>query len=174
MKQIAPEFGEVFSPDEVAPVIGTDTSDIDGNFPVQWISTGLPSVIIPLKNLEAVKRVRINMDLYPSFIERIGKALILVFCGETVEAGNHIHDRVLVPCYGIEEDPATGSANGCLAGYLARYRFFGGPSIENIKVEQGYQVNRPSLLMLAAEDKGKDVDVHVGGKVILTACGTLL
>ena len=174
MKQINPEFGETFAPDEIAPIIGMESADIDGSLPVRWVSTGLPAVIVPLKNLEAVKRVRINREYYGPFIERIGKALILVFCKETLEPENHIHDRVLVPCLGIEEDPATGSANGCLAAYLARYRFFGGPHIENIRIEQGYQVNRPSLLLLTAKDSGGDVDVHVGGKVVITARGNLL
>ena len=173
MKQVAPEFGEVFSAEKVAPIIGMEASEIDPAFPVQWVSTGLPTVIFPLKSLEDVRKVRINKDLYDPFIERTGKALILVFCRETLYPENQIHDRVLVPCYGIEEDPATGSGNGCLAGYLAKHRVLGSSRIENIRVEQGYQVNRPSLLLLTAMDTGKEVEVNVGGKVVFTAQGQL-
>jgi trans-2,3-dihydro-3-hydroxyanthranilate isomerase len=72
----------------------------------------------------------------------------------------------------VAEDPATGSANGCLAGYLARHRFFGGPRI-NIRVEQGYEVGRPSLLLLRAGEKAAEVEVLVGGQVIRVARGRL-
>lgn len=173
MKQVPPKFGEVFTPEEIAPIIGVQAEEIVRSFPLQWVSTGLPTVIIPLKNLQAVRKVRINKDYYKPFIERVGNALILVFTTETISPDNQIHDRVLVPCFGIEEDPATGSGNGCLAGYLARHRFMGSSKFENIRVEQGYQVNRPSLLLLTAQDHGEEVEVHVGGKVVFTAHGNL-
>ena len=38
--------------------------------------------------------------------------------------------------FGVVEDPATGSANGCLAAYLVKYRDFGSNEI-NVQVEQG-------------------------------------
>lgn len=49
---------------------------------------------------------------------------------------------------GILEGPATGSANGCLAGYL-KYTYFGEEN-RYIPVEQGYEFGRPSLLLLKA------------------------
>ncbi|MBN1334152.1 MAG: PhzF family phenazine biosynthesis protein [Synergistales bacterium] len=174
MTQMPPQFGETFSREEIAPILDIDPEDIEQDFPVQLVSTGLPTVIIPLRNLETVKRVRIRREYYDPFIERIGNALILVFTKETLFPDNDIHDRVLVPCFGIEEDPATGSGNGCLAAYLVRHKVFGVSSIENIRVEQGYQVNRPSLLLLTAKDEGVEVKVHVGGKVVFTAQGEML
>jgi len=75
----------------------------------------------------------------------------------------------------VEEDPATGSSGGCLAAYLVRHKVLGTPSIENIRVEQGYAINRPSLLFLSARDHdGGVVDVHVGGSVIFVAKGELI
>ena len=38
-------------------------------------------------------------------------------------------------------------------------------------VEQGYEIGRPSLLYLRAEDKKGKIDVSVGGKVIMVAKG---
>jgi predicted PhzF superfamily epimerase YddE/YHI9 len=49
--------------------------------------------------------------------------------------------------YGIPEDPATGSGNGYLAGYLVKRRYFGTDQI-NLRVEQGYEIGRSSLLRL--------------------------
>ena len=75
--------------------------------------------------------------------------------------------------YGVAEDPATGSANGCLAGYLIKHKYFEKEKID-LKVEQGYEVDRPSLIMLRAEKKGKEIIIHVGGKVKAIAKGRLI
>lgn len=174
MEQMEPEFAKCFSPEEISSIIGVESSEIDPELPVQWVSTGLPTVIVPLKDLKSVKKVRINRETYDPFIEQNGKVLILVFTRETLFEENDIHDRVLATCHGIEEDPATGSANGCFAGYLAKHSVLGNSRIDNIRVEQGYQVNRPSLLLLSARDNGEKVEVHVGGKVVFTAQGNLL
>ena len=78
--------------------------------------------------------------------------------------------RVFCDYVGIPEDPATGSANGCLAGYLVEHGYFGKNQID-IRVEQGYEIGRPSLLLLQAEKNNTGIDVNVGGKVILVAQG---
>jgi trans-2,3-dihydro-3-hydroxyanthranilate isomerase len=72
--------------------------------------------------------------------------------------------------YGIPEDPATGSASGCLAGFLIKYRYFGDNKID-IRVEQGYEIERPSALFLRAAGREEKIDVSVGGNVILIAKG---
>jgi trans-2,3-dihydro-3-hydroxyanthranilate isomerase len=69
-------------------------------------------------------------------------------------------------------DPATGSANGCLAGYLAHHRYFGGDEID-VTVDQGFEIGRPSLLMLEARPVGEAIQVRVGGAVVMVAEGKL-
>lgn len=98
---------------------------------------------------------------------------ILVFCPETSSRENDLNVRVFAGLYGIPEDPAAGSANGCLAGYLSRYRYFGGDEVE-ARVEQGHEIGRPSLLRLKAGKREGKIDVYVGGKVVMVATGELL
>jgi trans-2,3-dihydro-3-hydroxyanthranilate isomerase len=74
--------------------------------------------------------------------------------------------RVFTHALGIPEDPATGSANGCLAAYLVRNGYQGQRSI-NWQVEQGYEIDRPALLYLRADPS----KVEVGGRVVLVASG---
>jgi trans-2,3-dihydro-3-hydroxyanthranilate isomerase len=76
-------------------------------------------------------------------------------------------------CYGISEDPATGSGNGCLAAYLVKHRYWGKNEID-IRSEQGYEINRPSLLYLKAQEINSQIDVRVGGKSITIAKGEFL
>ncbi|MGA2387022.1 MAG: PhzF family phenazine biosynthesis protein [Candidatus Bathyarchaeia archaeon] len=168
MKQLPPTFGRAFAVEELANVLQLNTADFDDAFPIQLVSTGLPFIIVLLKTLDAVKRAKVNLD---QLLKLQVEAGVLVFCRETVERGNDLHVRVFVPLFGTVEDPATGSGNGCLAGYLSRYRYFGADKID-AKVEQGYEIRRPSLLLLKAENAGSKIEV--GGKVFLVAEGKLV
>jgi len=174
MKQIQPTFGETLNAETIAEVLGITASEIDPTFPIQEVSTGVPDIVIPLKTLSAVKRARINKDKYYRLIEKTEAKSLLIFSPETYHRQNHLNVRVFADYYGVPEDPATGSANGCLVAYLIKHKYFAQPQI-NIRVEQGYEIGRPSLLQLkATRNKNGRIDVNVGGKVIPVAKGELL
>jgi trans-2,3-dihydro-3-hydroxyanthranilate isomerase len=173
MKQIEPTFGQIIEPEQISQVLGIDKSDIDEKFPVQEVSTGMFFIIVPLKTLDAVKRAKIDKDKYFRLIENRQAKAILVFCPETYIKENDLNVRVFVDYFGIPEDPATGSGNGCLAGYLVKHRYFGKDQVD-IRVEQGYEISRPSLLYLRAENKEGKIDISVGGKVVMVAKGELI
>jgi trans-2,3-dihydro-3-hydroxyanthranilate isomerase len=170
MKQIEPEFGKRHSAEAMAAILGLTQSDIDDRFPVQEVSTGLPFFIVPLKSIKALRSAKIDRDKYFAFIKDSWAKGILVFCPQAHEAGNDISVRVFVDCFGIPEDPATGSGNGCLAGYLVKHRYFGKASID-IRSEQGYEIGRPSLLLLKAEEHAGSIRISVGGKAVIVAKG---
>jgi len=170
MKQIQPVFGQQFSPEVLANILSLNASEIDDRFPVEEVSTGLPFFIVPLKKISALKKALVVKGKYFDFIKNTEAKGILVFCPETHESQNNISVRVFVEYYGVPEDPATGSGNGCLAGYLVKHRYFGQESI-NIRSEQGYEIGRPSLLLLKAEQDGSNINISVGGKCIIVAQG---
>jgi trans-2,3-dihydro-3-hydroxyanthranilate isomerase len=170
MRQSEPEFGPMIEASQIAPILGLKPSDIDTRFPVREVSTGLWFIIVPLIGLDALERARIDRDKYFAFVEDRQAKAILVFCPEIRSRQNHLSVRVFVPYYGIEEDPATGSGNGCLAGYLVQHRYLGGSEID-IRVEQGYEIGRPSRIYLQAKEENATIAVHVGGKVIPVARG---
>ncbi|MGG0455525.1 PhzF family phenazine biosynthesis protein [Bacillus mycoides] len=66
---------------------------------------------------------------------------------------------------------ATGSSNGCLVAYLIKYRYFGTEKI-NMRVEQGYEINRHSLIHIQAEVVESKINVCVGGKIESIASGS--
>jgi trans-2,3-dihydro-3-hydroxyanthranilate isomerase len=170
MRQNVPTFGNTLLEEKIAEVLGLNVGDIDSRLPIQEVSTGLPFIIVPLKNLSALKQINLNKDKYFQLIADTEAKCILAFCPETDYPENHLHVRVFCDYVGIPEDPATGSANGCLAGYLVEYAYFGKNHID-IRVEQGYEIGRPSLLLLQAAKNDGGIDVNVGGKVILVAKG---
>jgi len=173
MKQIEPIFGDTIDPEPILEVLGIEKSQIDERFPIQEVSTGLPFIIVPLKTLSGVKQTQVSRDKLFELVKEYEAKMIFVFCPETYHPENGLNCRMFADYYGIAEDPATGSANGCLAGYLVRHRYFGDSKVD-IRVEQGYEIGRPSLLYLRSEEKDGKIDVSVGGKVIMVAKGELV
>lgn len=170
MRQIEPVFGEIINAKIIAEVLNLDPSDIDDRFPIEEVSTGLPHILVPLRGLDSLKRARVNKDKYFDFIKNRWAKPVLIFCAEPHDPQNDISVRMFADCFGIPEDPATGSGNGCLAGYLVRHRYWGKDNID-IRSEQGYEMGRPSLLFLRSEEKSGKISVLVGGKAITVAKG---
>jgi trans-2,3-dihydro-3-hydroxyanthranilate isomerase len=173
MEQNPPTFTKFFDKELIAEILRLNESDIDDRFPIQEVSTGAPFIIVPLKTLDALKRATVDVDMCLDLMEKTEAKVMLIFCPETRNKGNDLSVRVFGHYHDVPEDPATGSGNGCLAAYLVNHQYFIKDRID-IKVEQGYEIGRPSLLHLRAEknDKG-EISVAVGGKVILTAIGVL-
>ena len=170
MKQIEPTFGQQHKPETIATILGLDVAEIDARYPIEEVSTGLPFFIVPLKSISALKYSKIDKEKYFDLIKDTWAKGILVFCPETHEPQNDISVRVFADYYGIPEDPATGSGNGCLAGYLVKHRYFV-QKIINIRSEQGYEIGRPSLLLLKAVRGDANINISVGGKTIIVAQG---
>lgn len=170
MQQLRPTFGPTFDTEVVSQVLSLEPRQIDDRFPVQEVSTGVPCIIVPLKTLNAVKQARISRIKYYEFIRDLQAKTLLIFCPKPYNKENHLNVRFFADYYGVPEDPATGSANGCLAAYLVKHRYFGADRI-NIRVEQGYEIGRPSLLLLKAEQTAGKINVLVGGRVEMIAKG---
>jgi trans-2,3-dihydro-3-hydroxyanthranilate isomerase len=173
MKQIQPIFGRQHQAEILTDILGLDISEIDDRFPVEEVSTGLPFFIVPLKDIAALKKARVEKEKYYNFIQNTTAKGILIFCPETHEPQNNISVRVFVDYYGVPEDPATGSGNGCLAGYLVKHLYFGKASVD-LRAEQGYEIGRPSLLLLRAEGQDTNINISVGGRSVVVARGEFI
>lgn len=170
MHQQQPQFSEPIPIETLAAVIGVNPTDIDARYPIEPVSTGLPFIIMPLKTMAAVSRAKLNLDLYYRTVANLPAQAILIFCPETSDPDRQLHVRVFTEYLGVPEDPATGSANGCLAAYLAKHRYFGSPKLD-ITVEQGVEMGRFSLLYLRAEYTPDLCPVSIGGRVVKIAKG---
>jgi trans-2,3-dihydro-3-hydroxyanthranilate isomerase len=170
MRQKTPNFGKTFEPSRVARILGVSPGQLDRRFPILQVSTGIPFVIVPMTGLAAVRNVKLDAAELGRFVKESNSIAVLVFSRETYRKGNDLNVRVLGPSPGIPEDPATGSGNGCLAAYLVKERYFGGSSID-LRVEQGYEIGRRSLLLLRARGTAGGIEVNVGGRVQFIARG---
>ena len=172
MKLKSPNFGDVYGPEEWSEILNLDKTDFDENFPVHEVSCGVYCFIVPLKTLNAIKKARVNLDRFYEFITTTQAKTILVFTRETLQKKNDLYVRFFGHYLGVPEDPATGSANGCLAAYLVKHEYFG-PDAIDVRVEQGYELDRPSLLLLKANKESEEIHVNIGGRVLMVAEGKI-
>jgi trans-2,3-dihydro-3-hydroxyanthranilate isomerase len=170
MTQNQPEFGAIVEIDRIADALQINREDINTDYPIEVVSTGLPSVIVHLNSLDAVSRCKINHRAYAELLKDLGDVNLLVFTTETASPENDLNVRLFMSNSGYLEDPATGSANGNLAGYLLKHDFFHSNEI-SYRVEQGAFIGRPSILKINAKKTDDHFLIQVGGRVIVISEG---
>lgn len=180
--QLPEERLEVTDLDALASVLGLSASDFVGgdHMPV-GVSCGLPFILMPLRSGEAVARAKLDMNAWERVLAGKWAPWPMVFAMThdddqsalpTHVQGCDIRARVFVPGSTVPEDPATGSANANLAGYLAKRTPRDGTL--QWSVAQGIEMGRPSRLSIEADrTAGAVTAVRVGGASVLIAEGTL-
>jgi trans-2,3-dihydro-3-hydroxyanthranilate isomerase len=167
MQQLEPTFGAVADDrDVLAAATGLRPDDLRDDAPAQVVSTGLPPLIVPIRDLETLRRARIDQRRVAEACERWGADELYLFA---LGPGDDVTARYFGPTVGILEDPATGSAAGPLGAYLAQHRLAGMPG--TVLVRQGGQVGRPSELHVDVRAEGESWRIRVGGGVHLIGEG---
>jgi trans-2,3-dihydro-3-hydroxyanthranilate isomerase len=172
MTQPDPEFGAELEAGKVARLAGLQADDLDPALPPQVVSTGTAFAIVPLKSVEALSRLKVNHEETTPWLRERGARWFYVLAPESVQDENGAKCwRARMQFYN-GEDPATGSAAGCAISHLVgRGAVAGG---ETIRLSQGVEMGRPSLLLLSARRiDGRVTDVRVGGSTVLVAKGRL-
>ncbi|MHA2307548.1 MAG: PhzF family phenazine biosynthesis protein [Candidatus Hodarchaeales archaeon] len=174
MQQPIPKFLEEFSKRKmVAEILGISENDISNMWPMRFVSTGLPFLIVPLISLKSVQSIKLNIDLLLETLKEYPSQQLLIFCSETIHSDSNIHMRMFAPSVGVIEDPATGSAVGPLGAYIDMYNVIKELTQgAKIIIEQGYEINRPSRLIVKCRYDSKNISsVIVEGQVRKTAEG---
>jgi len=96
-----------------------------------------------------------------------------MFCRETAMADSAFHTRMFAPHQGVPEDPATGSAAASFAGYLVATGARG-EGRHLVLIEQGFEMGRPSLILLTLTiSGGKLTGASIGGGAVVVSEGTI-
>ncbi len=174
MTQGEPTMGKrLTSVDGLAKALSVKPKDIGvGPLKPQVASTGIPSLQVPMRSLEAVQAIDYDMRELGRFLEKLGpNHVAYVFSFETVDATAQIHARSFSPMDGIREDPATGSAAGACGTYLAAN---GKLPASSFMIEQGIEMKHASRIEVSVEAEGKTAKtVKVGGPVTPLIRGSL-
>lgn len=167
------EFGRTIERDQMAAAVGLSQNEIDDRAPVQQLSAGISVVCVPLVSLDALKRARLDPAAFAPLAQQRFPPFVYLYCTQTVDPENDLCARFFFDAFGVREDSATGSATACLGAYLVKYRYLSKSHV-SLRVEQGLEINRPSLLMLRAKQSPDGHVVRVGGNVIQTVRGELV
>ena len=168
MRQRDPEIGKIHNKDDVARATGLDINEIVADLPVQTFSTGMPFAIVPVTSLAAIRKAG-PWSRMAEYLERTQSKFFYFVTAETVHPDAKLHARMV---FYNGDDPATGSAAGCCAAWMAMHGVI--KRGEQAIIEQGLEVHRPSRIYVRAEMSGeKVVNVHVGGYCVEVAQGEL-
>ena len=162
MLQEPPRFDEELDAGEMMRTAGLAAGDADPDFPPQVVHTGAPQVIVPVR-AEAVARARPDFEPLRALVDRF-EALTMFLAACDPGAGTARARAFFPDQAAVVEDPATGSAAGPLLAYLHERR-----GVERLRVEQGVEMGRPSVLDCAWESDRP----RVGGDVVVVATGTV-
>jgi trans-2,3-dihydro-3-hydroxyanthranilate isomerase len=128
---------------------------------------------VPVKNLTAIAKARPQSERFEAAFARGGPGKAFLFCRETAEAGHDFHARMFAPAMGIPEDPATGSAAAAFGGLLAAQGGLG-DGTHRVRIEQGYEMGRPSQIDLTLTMAGgKLIAGQIGGGAVVVTEGAI-
>ncbi|RWC40254.1 PhzF family phenazine biosynthesis protein [Mesorhizobium sp.] len=146
------------------------------NHRVSFWSAGVPYVTVPVADLEAAARIRLDNQAWSELAPRKSDwafASPYVYCRETVNHDSAFHARMIVPGNPSYEDPATGSAAAAFAGAIMH---FDDPrdGVSRLWIEQGLEMGRPSRIRLELNvEGGRLAAARIGGHAAKVAEGKL-
>lgn len=174
MTQTKPKFiSRIEKIYDLAEIMGLSVNNIGiKNFNVvpEIISTGLKDIILPVKNLKALKSISPNNQMLKEYCNKLGVLGVHAFSIETEEKDSTVSCRNFAPLVGI----ATGTSNGALGAYLVSNNIVEYENSTTILSEQGYYMGRPSKIVVKIEGPKDDYIIKVGGKAVITIEGKII
>ena len=164
MTQPSPRFLHRYPPEAVAPAFGLEVDDLLTGFPLMTVSTGTPQLMVPLKNLEGLRRARLDFEAYAA-LKSSGDFFsphLFVLQGVDKEGQTFARHFGLPP--DTLEDPFTGSATGGMAAYCWRHGLLTNPAFI---AQQGHWMGRPGQAYVeVVGPPGAIESVRVGGQAV--------
>ena len=134
--------------------------------PVMIAYSGLPDLMIPVKDVDTLHDLRPDMSMITQITERLNAVSFHVFAFGN--DGYTAHVRDFAPLYGVPEESATGTANAALTHYLQKVGCLGNEA--ECAFMQGEAMGRPSVVATKVLTDGT---IYVGGTASIVAEGTL-
>ncbi len=169
MSQKKPQFLKTYEPADILPAFGLTPDDLLAGYPIQTVSTGTPQLMIPVRDLDVLRRVQVNAPLFNHLRENGDWFSPHLFCAQGVTSEGQTFARHVGPTL---EDPFTGSATGGMAAYLYHYGII---TQSKFIAEQGHWINRPGKATVEIVGSRNDIEtVKVGGSAVTVLKGELL
>jgi PhzF family phenazine biosynthesis protein len=165
MTQASPQFAPAAATAaKIAAALGLHPQDVARTANV---STGIFWTVAQITSFDAMMRMRPDP-------QELRALMLAAFCIRAQADGADVHVRAFALPQGIEEDPVTGSANGCIGALIARDGLLPARDGEIAYVaEQGVELGQPGRIYVQARP-GDQLSVDVGGEAVTTLRGDLL
>lgn len=173
------QTGQSYLVEDAATAITLPPEKIVTTRAVPTIATvGLPFIMVEVEDRAALAAAKPNLAGFEALLDATdpsgtGRSSTLVYTTTGVEEGLDVACRMFAPAHGCVEDPATGSANAALTGFLAMTS--GEADLDlALRIGQGYDMGRPSQLFGTATKRAGVVEtVTVGGTSVFVMEGTI-
>lgn len=174
-EQLSPSHLTIFEDRElIATSLGINSDLIFPNAPFYVISVGtMKFLFVRLNRASNLNKLSPNSNLLSTGIFAQENINIYVFANGGLDGGD-IRARFFAPLYGIFEDPATGGVQSSFGLALLQYGLLKNDSTNDVTVEQGYEMGRPSKIQNSFQIKdGRLVKTVTGGQCFYFSKGTL-
>ncbi|WFR65065.1 PhzF family phenazine biosynthesis protein [Paenibacillus amylolyticus] len=168
LSQTLPEFGEIVDRQQIADSLRISTEDLHAELPVQIVSTGLPDIMIVVKDVDILTKIDPDLQRITEISKAHHAIGYHVFTLESDGMDVLAECRNFAPLYDIPEESATGTSNGAMLCYLYHYNQLTAPHHHTYTIRQGYTMNRPSEIRarLTLDSFNEITQIQVGGTAV--------
>lgn len=150
----------------LAELMGLTAEDLDPELPIVYGSTGIWTLLVPIRSLSAFGRMKPRGAGIPGVLTELPRASLHPFCLETADPAARMHARHFSSPYsGTVEDPVTGTASGAMGAYWLTYLE---PTADRVTltVEQGLEIGKDGKVEVQAERKQDIIEVAISGTAV--------
>ena len=177
MTQRPPQSGmQVTDARKLATALSLSPDQLDlGGLTARVVDTGIPWLLIPIKDRRALKAIRADGKLCDALAKEVGTDLFHAFTQDTGDPDCAVRARhVWWGNVTSGEDPVTGSAIGCIASYLVGEGVILASPDAQFSIEQGDDVGRPGKVLAHIGMSGGIVtSVQIGGAAVHVGTGEI-
>jgi trans-2,3-dihydro-3-hydroxyanthranilate isomerase len=144
---------------KLAAALGLTHRDLHARLPLEFVSTGIFNLMVPLRNRAALAKIQMNIV---EMARLMGKQGALAYCF-AVGSNHSVYARGMMP-WELYEDAGTGSAAGSVGAYLVKHGIIGAG--HTVNVAQGVEMGRPSQIEVEVSQDGRKLTPRVSGAAV--------
>lgn len=168
MQHATPQF-KAFngSKTKLAQSIGLTEEAIHPELPIVYGSTGIWTLIVPIKNLSYFEKMTPQTANFPDVLDEMPKASVHPFCLEAFDKNADMHARHFSSPYsGTIEDITTGTASGVMGAYFAEYIDRAAQLPKTLTVEQGQELEKDGRVHVHVKNVEGKLNISITGTAV--------
>jgi trans-2,3-dihydro-3-hydroxyanthranilate isomerase len=168
MKQRPVELIGTIPVDAISEAIGLSKNELAlHDWSIRIAQTEVPHLMIPVRDEASLKKAVPRKSILKEISEKHGFEGYYLFTTNTSKKKYLAETRFFNPGMGIDEDPATGTAAGPLAGYLELLGYL--KKDQQYQILQGSYVEHPSTIHVEVVENG----IWVSGSSVIVMEGQI-